>query len=130
MFTKPVAARLSDGFTAKRVRTTVQGSRRFVGSRTPFESSNGNLYGEWRTTAYGGYVYVVYSYGPHWPLFVYFPQTGKWIENTDKCSVTTSKHLSCSRPRDLFVGADVTYAGTDAMLRFLNQQTHPAQQAA
>lgn len=113
MFTKP------DGFTAKRVRTTVQGSRRFVGSRTPFESSNGNLYGEWRTTAYGGYVYVVYSYGPHWPLFIYFPQTDAWVENSDRRSVTTSKHLSCSRPRDM---KNVVYAGTFAMLGFLQTQ--------
>lgn len=33
--------------------------------------------------------YVVYSYGRHWPLFIY--ENGKWYENADKYSVSTSK---------------------------------------
>jgi hypothetical protein len=34
--------------------------------------------------------YVVYSYGEHWPLFVY--EDGKWYENADKYSRSTTKH--------------------------------------
>lgn len=43
--------------------------------------------------------YVVYSYGPHFPLFVYDPRDGGvWYENEDRYSVTTSKHRSQSHP--------------------------------
>lgn len=61
-------------------RRCVQNHEEFIGS---------NTYAEWR-----GHMlphrYVVYSYGEHWPLFVY--EDGKWYENADKYSRTTSKH--------------------------------------
>lgn len=38
--------------------------------------------------------YVIYSYGHHWPLFVYHNRYKKWYGNDDKYSVTTSKHKS------------------------------------
>ena len=40
--------------------------------------------------------YIVYSYGTHWPLFIYV--AGKWYENSDRHSVTTSKHRSLCHP--------------------------------
>ncbi len=43
-------------------------------------------------------VYVVYSYGYHFPLYVYDKVLSVWYENTDKYSVTTSKHKSQLRP--------------------------------
>ena len=43
-------------------------------------------------------LYVVYSYGPHWPMFIYDTETDQWFENGDKYSVTTSKHTNKIRP--------------------------------
>ena len=38
--------------------------------------------------------YVVYSYGYHYPLFVYSWKAKKWYGNSDKYSISTSKHKS------------------------------------
>lgn len=46
-----------------------------------------------------GNLYIVYSYGHHWPMFVFDRASGVWYENEDKYSVTTSKHRSQSHPR-------------------------------
>ena len=40
--------------------------------------------------------YVVYSYGYHFPMYIHIE--GKWIGNSDKYSVTTSKHMSQAYP--------------------------------
>lgn len=40
--------------------------------------------------------YVVYSYGSHWPLFIY--RDGTWYENGDKYSMTTSHHRGYCHP--------------------------------
>ena len=64
-------------------RSKVQNLESFQGS---------NLYGQ----RGGGDFYVVYSYGEHWPLFVH--KNGTWYENSEKYSVTTSKHRSQSHP--------------------------------
>jgi len=70
----------------------------YVQSKTPFKGSN--LYGE-----YIGDNYVVYSYGRHFPLFIY--AEGAWFENEDKywmdgtrCnfSVSTERQRQQARP--------------------------------
>lgn len=43
-------------------------------------------------------LYVVYSYGEHYPLFIYHYATDTWFENEDRYSVTTSKHRSQAHP--------------------------------
>jgi hypothetical protein len=58
---------------------------------------HGNLFSRWETASDGSRMYVVYSYGPHWPLFVW--HDGVWYENKDRYSVTTSKHRSQAHPR-------------------------------
>ena len=45
-----------------------------------------------------GECYVVFSYGSHFPAFIC--KHGKWYENSDKYSVSTSKQMSQARPRD------------------------------
>lgn len=40
--------------------------------------------------------YAVYSYGHHFPLFVFL--NGVWYENNDKYSVTTTRHKNQTRP--------------------------------
>jgi hypothetical protein len=53
---------------------------------------------EWHKMRDGEPMYVVYSYGEHWPLFIYHYLTDTWFENSDKRSVTTSKHRSQAHP--------------------------------
>ncbi len=40
--------------------------------------------------------YVVYSYGEHWPLFIY--ANGCWFENEDNYSQSTKRHRSQAHP--------------------------------
>lgn len=70
--------------------------REYVQQRKPFRGSN--LWGEWVVglTPLAPSRYVVYSYGQHFPLFVYTHDC--WFENEDKYSVSTSKHRTQSHP--------------------------------
>jgi hypothetical protein len=72
-------------------KTTNSRARNFVQQKTEFRANN--IYAEDHPSAY-----IVYSYGPHWPLFVYDKRAGEWLENTDKCSATTSKHRGQVHP--------------------------------
>lgn len=65
--------------------------RSLVQARTPFKS-HGAIYGR----KCGPYGYAVFSYGEHWPLFVWDGHA--WFENTDRYSVTTSKHRGYTHP--------------------------------
>jgi hypothetical protein len=46
-------------------------------------------------------LYIVYSYGHHFPMYVYDYAIGKWIGNSSKYSVTTSKQQSKTRPNNV-----------------------------
>lgn len=71
--------------------------RNYVVARLPFKGSN--LWGEWvKPLAHDKQQYVVYSYGQHFPAYVY--AEGMWFENEDKYSRTTARHLSQARPTD------------------------------
>jgi hypothetical protein len=66
-------------------------ARKYVQKRIPFSGSNlmgSNVRED---------MYVVFSYGSHWPLFIY--TNGQWYENEDRTSVTTSKHRTQTHPR-------------------------------
>lgn len=65
-------------------------ARHYVASRKEFKGNN--LFG-----VKVGSLYVVYSYGYHWPLFV-CSACGVWYENADKYLVSTSKHKSQANP--------------------------------
>jgi len=71
--------------------------RAWVQQKQPFQNSNGQLYAQWEGMN-DDLRYVVYSYGRHWPLFVYVPKVDTWFENTHRKSPTTSKHRSYSHP--------------------------------
>jgi hypothetical protein len=64
-------------------------SRSYVQDRLPFKANN--LF-----AVNKGNKYIVYSYGVHFPLFLF--SNGIWYENQDKYSVTTSKHKTQSHP--------------------------------
>lgn len=69
-------------------------ARSRVQERKEFEGSN--TFGVWKPDVDGVSRYVVYSYGLHWPLFIY--EKGRWYENEDRYSVSTSKHRSQLHP--------------------------------
>jgi len=82
--------------------------RKLVQERKPFKGNN--LFGE-----QDGNLYVVYSYGHHWPLFVY-SACGIWYENANKRSVSTSKHRMQSNPLVNTIPMSV-----EALKTFINQ---------
>lgn len=87
--------------------------RSLVKACVPFKC-HGSMYAEYVNASDGSRVYVVYSYGPHWPLFVC--HDGTWYENIDRCSVTTSKHRSQSHPH-----CDTIPASCDDLKRFISR---------
>ena len=66
-------------------------AREYVQNLKPFHNSNKQLYAQWE-----GDLYVVYSYGRHWPLYINWK--GVWFRNKDKYGPTTSKHSSQANP--------------------------------
>ena len=56
------------------------------------EFKGNNTFSEWKKEG----CYVVYSYGYHFPMYVY--KRGEWYENSDKYSVSTSKQQTQLRP--------------------------------
>lgn len=78
--------------TSKPVRTTNRNAGDYVRNGVPFTNSNGQLFGRWETPS----LYVVYSYGDHWPLFAW--DNGEWLENDDRYSVTTTRHRTHAHP--------------------------------
>jgi len=80
-------------------------AREFVQKLQPFRNNatggkgpkNASLWGEITCD-----LYVVYSYGRHWPLWANW--RGVWFGNTDKYGPTTSKHYSQTHPHKAFVG--------------------------
>jgi len=47
-----------------------------------------------------GGLYVVYSYGYHFPMYLYDKSVGVWFGNSDKYSNSTSKHQLYARPTE------------------------------
>jgi hypothetical protein len=71
-------------------------ARQYVKARKVFHGSN--IFAEIRSNG----IYVVWSYGYHWPLFVH--TQGMWFENSEKYSQTTSVHRSKCHPHCDTVG--------------------------
>jgi hypothetical protein len=61
-------------------------------------------------------LYVVYSYGEHFPIAVHHPSTG-WVINGDKYSPTTSKHQSIARRG---IPLERTISNTQSMIGWIN----------
>lgn len=67
--------------------TTLKQAVKLIAQGTDFQGNN--LYAETIDN-----LYIVYSYGKHFPIAVYNLDTNTWYINTDKFSVTTSRHQS------------------------------------
>lgn len=72
------------------MKTSNRNCRALVQSLTPFQANN-----LFAVKEKG--LYVVYSYGRHWPLFI--RHDGVWYGNSDRYSRTTSRHESQSNPQ-------------------------------
>ena len=87
----------------KDARGAVEARQHFTGS---------NTFGEWTQNSKSrDKVYVVYSYGVHFPMYAY--EGGHWYENVDKYSVSTSKQQTQLRPH----GVELTPMDTGSMNR-------------
>ena len=65
----------------------------YVNQLDEFRNHNGTVIAQDR-----GDIYVVQSYGEHFPMYVYDYATRVWFGNTDKYSRTTSTHQNKTRP--------------------------------
>ena len=77
------------------MKTTNQDAREYVLKKEEFSTSHGTINGTHNLAAN---TYTVYSYGAHFPMYVYDYTTEQWYGNSDKYSRTTSKHQSTCRP--------------------------------
>ena len=89
-----------------------------VSSLTPFENSNGSVFGRDVDD-----MYVAYSYGKHFPMYVYDYASRSWFgNNTEQYSPTTTRHQRLARP-DV---ADINWVDTD----YLTDMVHSGSYAA
>ena len=87
-------------------------ARDYVEKLEVFQGSN--TFAEWRSHGSGDdsglhehkKIYVVYSYGSHFPMYIYDGQEGKWIGNKDKYSSSTTRHQSLLRPSSVGIWLD------------------------
>lgn len=84
----------------KAERIANKAARAMVQMRRPFEGSN--LYAREAMPQHQmSTLYVVYSYGDHWPLYVAETDGGNnttWYENAGRYSQSTSRHHSQCNP--------------------------------
>ena len=92
-------------------------SREVQGKR-PFMTNNQTMFGEWKRVEGGDNpkdVYAVYSYGYHFPMYIYDEEAGVWVGNKDKYSRTTTTHQTKARPN----APIEQWFSTDTMKRIL-----------
>ena len=63
----------------------------YVDKRVTFKGSN--IFSEWKNDKY-----IVYSYGKHFPMYIY--KGGVWYANGQKYSASTSRHQSHCMPSE------------------------------
>lgn len=75
-------------------------ARDYVNGLHEFQGSN--MFGKWLDVGNGrtetNLLYAVYSYGSHFPMYVWDSTEKKWIGNKDKYSRSTTRHQSQGRP--------------------------------
>ena len=79
----------------------------YVNNLKSFETNSGSIFSD------GGRdkgLYAVYSYGFHFPMYVYDTASKQWFGNHDKYSNTTSSHQSYAQP-----SAKIHWIGTREM---------------
>jgi hypothetical protein len=66
------------------------------------EFQGSNMLGKWLRAGggreYEHEIYVVYSYGSHFPMYIYDAKEQKWLGNSDKYSRSTTRQQQQARP--------------------------------
>jgi hypothetical protein len=107
----------------------------YVNRRAPFRNEKETACAEyWPELASAGVPprYVVFSYGPHFPMYVYDYQMQEWYGNKDRYSVTTSKHQTQARPtrvRDYFDTEAMRYIAARGFMGWMQHLTASKQAA-
>jgi hypothetical protein len=73
-------------------------ARQYVDELKVFEGSN--TFAENKVSFDDENLYVVYSYGYHFPMYIYDRQAGIWVGSNDSYSVSTSRQQSQCRPSE------------------------------
>lgn len=69
-------------------------------------------------------VYVIYSYGHHFPMYVYDEESRQWLGNKSKYSRTTSTHQSKYRPSEVADWFDTAELKAILMYGYIGHITH------
>lgn len=82
----------------------------------PFRAGN-----KFATNECNGRLYVVWSYGSHWPLYIHDHKDGTWYENESSIhrSQSTRRHAQVCRP----TGAPTQLRGLVQMYDIIEQAT-------
>ena len=85
----------------KQERISNRDAHAYAAKRKLFKGSN--IFSEIRTSGAGTALYVVYSYGEWFPMFIAETADGQtaWYETTGSYSITTAKHKTQARPRNV-----------------------------
>ena len=91
-----------------------------------FEGSN--TFSEFKVQ-YDDKLYVVFSYGYHFPMYMYDYQAKTWIGNEDRFSMSTSKHQSLCRPSEpiecwLNTHEMKEYINCGSMMRYMERKAN------
>lgn len=82
-----------------------------------YEFQGSNTFAKWSSMAEDNQVYIVYSYGHHFPMYIYDAKEKKWVGNKDKYSQSTTRHQSLLRPS----GNIELWLSTDDMHQVINK---------
>ena len=102
-------------------------ARQYVDELKVFEGSN--TFATWESNPYDNEdLYVVYSYGYHFPMYIYDRQAGIWVGSRDKYSVSTTRHQSqCAPSEKIHCWLDTTeqmkeYIRCGSMMRYMERK--------
>lgn len=78
-------------------RTTLENdseAKHFVRARREFTASKRRMFGR---CDYNG-LYIVYSWGTHWPLYIYDDSVDQWYGCNEKHTRSTNRHANVCQP--------------------------------
>ena len=91
--------------------------KEYVNKRQQFITNNGTITSAISATG----MYVVYSYGRHFPMYAFDADKNQWYGNSDKYSCTTTRHQSYAQPGWFGVGGSYIQWTDTATLRKLTE---------
>lgn len=103
----------------------------YAARRENFSNKGGSIFGrvnKWYGDPYKDGIavtFTVYSYGSHFPMYVYDYDTERWYGNSSKYSLTTSKHQTIMRPpivEQWFPTHELTQIATRGLLRTMERR--------